>query len=165
MSESGLGATKDGIKVIDDHFKGLKKNKMDPLTAIVIDDNLDIVELFCDYLELEGIKIVGKGYDGKDAAELYEKLRPDVVFLDIMMPEYDGFYALDNIRKINEHAKVMMVTGDLRKETEDKLDNYDSIALVYKPFNFDVIMQELDILMHSSVVGSMSFQESPILYP
>ncbi len=164
MSQSGPGVTRDGIKIIHDHFKALKKNNTELLKAIVVDDSLDIVELFGDFLEMQGIKVVGKGYNGKDAVELYEKLRPDVVFLDIMMPEYDGFYALDNIRKINEHAKIMMVTADLRKETADKLDEYDSIALVYKPFDFDNIMQTLDTLMRSGLVDSIAFQGSTISY-
>jgi two-component system chemotaxis response regulator CheY len=147
------------MKIIHDNLKPPEK-KSGLLTAIVVDDSIDIVELFGDFLGMQGIDIVGKGYNGKDAVELYEKFRPDVVFLDIMMPEYDGFYALDNIRKINEHAKVMMVTADLRQETADKLDKYDSIALVYKPFDFDNIMQTLDTLMKSGLVDSMAFQGS-----
>ena len=164
MSQTNSGLTKDGIGMIHDHFKALKNNKPGPLTALVVDDSLDIVELFCEFLEMQGIHVIGKGYDGKDAVTEYEKLHPDVVFLDIMMPEYDGFYALDNIRRINKHAKVMMVTADLRKETADKLDTYDSIALVYKPFDFDNIMQTLDTLMQSDHVDSMAFQGATISY-
>ena len=52
------------------------------ITSIVIDDDLDTVELFSEYLEIKGIHVVGKGYDGKEAVELYQKLKPDVIFLD-----------------------------------------------------------------------------------
>jgi two-component system chemotaxis response regulator CheY len=162
MEQSRTGLTKDGMKIVQDHYKALKNDTPVPLNAIVIDDNFDIVELFCEFLEMQGIKIVGRGYNGKDAEDLYEKSRPDVVFLDIMMPDYDGFYALDNIRRINPRAKVMMVTADLRKETADKLDTYDSISLVYKPFDFDNIMKQLDILMQPTNVDGMAFQGSTI---
>jgi len=54
----------------------------------------------------------------------------------------------------------MMVTADLRQETADKLDTYDSIALVYKPFDFDTIMQVLDELVRSDYVDSLAFQGS-----
>jgi two-component system chemotaxis response regulator CheY len=158
--ELDYNPTRDSARIIHENFKPLKKNNTELLTAIIIDDSLDIVELFSDFLEMQGIKILGKGYNAKDAVELYEKLRPDVVFLDIMMPDYDGFYALDGIRKINQSAKVMMVTEDLRQETADNLDKYESIALVYKPFDFDTIMQVLDELMRSDFVDSMAFQGS-----
>lgn len=110
------------------------------VTAIVIDDDLDTVELFAEYLEIKGVKVLGKGYDGQQAAELYEKLNPDIVFLDIMMPRYDGFYALEKIRKINPWAKVVMVTADLTAETAQKLEKWSGITIVYKPYEFDDIM-------------------------
>lgn len=110
------------------------------VTAIVIDDDLDTVELFAEYLEIKGVKVLGKGYDGQQAAELYEKLKPDIVFLDIMMPRYDGFYALEKIRQINPQAKTVMVTADLTADTARKLEKWSGIALVYKPYEFDDIM-------------------------
>ena len=44
------------------------------ITAIVIDDDLDTVELFCEHLELKGIQVIGKGYNGKEAVELYQNI-------------------------------------------------------------------------------------------
>ena len=139
-------------------------NKDSSWTAIVVDDSEDIVELFSEFLEIKGVKVLAKGYNGKDAHELYKKFKPDVVFLDIMMPQYDGFYALKKIREEEPHAKIMMVTADLRAETAEKLEGLDSIALVYKPFDFDKIMQTLDKLMKSNNVDSMAFQGSTITY-
>lgn len=110
------------------------------VTAIVIDDDLDTVELFAEYLEIKGVKVLGKGYDGQQAAKLYEKLKPDIVFLDIMMPHYDGFYALEKIRQINPKAKIVMVTADLTAETAQKLEKWSGITIVYKPYEFDDIM-------------------------
>ena len=91
------------------------------LTSIVIDDDIDTVELFSEYLEIKGIRVVGKGYDGKEAVELYQKLKPDIVFLDIMMPHYDGFYAFEQIKNIDPDAKLIMVTADLTSDTADIL--------------------------------------------
>lgn len=111
----------------------------DELTCIVIDDDMDTVELFSEYLEIKGITVIGKGYDGKEAVELYQKLKPDVVFLDIMMPHYDGFYAAENILMVNPKAKIIMVTADLTSDTSSRLDDL-KIATVYKPYEFDDIM-------------------------
>ncbi len=88
------------------------------VNVIVIDDDVDTVEVFCEYLEIKDITVVGRGHNGKKAIELYEKLNPDIVLLDVMMPEYDGFYGLAHIKKIKPDAKVIMVTADLTYDTE-----------------------------------------------
>ncbi|WP_255486576.1 response regulator transcription factor [Candidatus Nitrosotenuis sp. DW1] len=75
------------------------QHSFEMITAIVIDDDIDTVDVFCDYLEIVNVKVLGRGYNGKEAVELYRKHNPNVVFLDLMMPDYDGFYALEHIRK------------------------------------------------------------------
>ena len=44
--------------------------------------------------------MIGKGYNGLESVELFEKFCPDVVLLDLMIPEYDGVYALRKIQKL-----------------------------------------------------------------
>jgi DNA-binding response OmpR family regulator len=116
------------------------------ITAIVIDDDLDTVELFCEYLELKGIKVIGKGYDGKEAIELYQKMRPDIVFLDIMMPHYNGFYAAEGIQKVEPNAKIIMVTADLTSNTSHKLEEL-KFPVIYKPYELDDIMATIRKLL------------------
>jgi len=107
----------------------------------VIDDDVDTIAVFCDYLEIKQIKVIGKGFNGKEAVELYQKLKPDIVFSDVMMPEYDGFYALEKIRQIDPDAKIIMVTADLRAETEHRLKALKASAIVFKPFDMNRIME------------------------
>ena len=116
------------------------------ITAIVIDDDLDTVELFCEYLEIKGIHVIGKGYDGKEAVELYQKLKPGIIFLDVMMPRYDGFYAASEIQKIDPDAKIIMVTADLTSETAHGLEKL-KIPVVYKPYEFEDIIRAISELM------------------
>jgi len=116
------------------------------LNVIVVDDDYNTVEVFTEFLELSKVKVIGKGYDGKDGVNLYKKLRPDIVFLDVMMPDYDGFYALENIKKINPNALVVMITADLTIETEIKLKNMKATSVVYKPFDIQQIIEIIDKL-------------------
>ena len=112
-------------------------------SAIVIDDDIDTVEVFCDYLQIMNVEVVGRGHNGKDGVELYQKYNPDIVFLDLMMPDYDGFYALENIRKINPHAKVVIVTADLREDTAKKLDILKPTEIFIKPYDINKISELL----------------------
>jgi len=116
------------------------------LNVIVIDDDYNTVEVFAEFLELSQVNVVGKGYDGKDAVHLYEQLKPDIVFLDVMMPDFDGFYALENIMKINPNALVVMITADLTIDTEIKLKNMKAALIIYKPFDIQQIIEIIDKL-------------------
>ena len=108
-------------------------------TAIVIDDDPDAVELFSDYLENKDVEVLGKGKDGKEGFELYKKLEPDLVFLDVIMPKYDGFYTLKKIREINSEAKIIMVTADFSPETKKKLKELKATDIIYKPYDMKTI--------------------------
>lgn len=109
------------------------------ISAIVIDDDRDTANTMAEYLEILGVNVWGIGYDGKRAVELYDIHRPGIVFLDLIMPEYDGLYALENIRKLDYNAKVIVVTADLRKEMEERLDLLKPTEIIYKPFNPEVL--------------------------
>ncbi len=116
------------------------------ITAIVIDDDKDTVSVLSDFLVIKGIKVIGRGYDGLEAVEIYTRLRPDVVFLDVMMETYDGVYALEKIREIQSDALVIMVTADLTNNTHEKLLDLDASAIIYKPYNINEIMYILNKL-------------------
>ena len=104
-------------------------------TAIVADDDQSNLELFSELLEINDIKIIDKVTNGKEAIIAFQKLKPDVVFLDIMMPEFDGLYALEEIRKIDPTSIVIMITADTSDETSDRLDKLQPTAIVHKPYD------------------------------
>jgi two-component system chemotaxis response regulator CheY/two-component system response regulator (stage 0 sporulation protein A) len=64
----------------------------DAITAIVIDDDIDTVEVLVEFLAIKGINVIGKGYDGlKTIIMMYMELKPTVAFLDVMMQAMMGF--------------------------------------------------------------------------
>ena len=113
------------------------------LTSIVVDDDPNTVEVFSDYLEILGIKVIGRGANGNDAVELYKVLKPDVVFIDIMMPETDGILAIEMIQMFHKDAKIAAVTADTSDETTEILNKLGVKAIVHKPFDPDTIKHVL----------------------
>jgi len=112
-------------------------------TAIVIDDEKDVVTTFSDYLEIIGIDVVGKGHDGKDAITLYESNKPDVVFLDLMMPNFDGFYAYERIKVLNPQALIVIVTADARDNTTKLLEDLKPAFVLYKPYDLKIVQKTI----------------------
>jgi DNA-binding NtrC family response regulator len=111
-------------------------------TVIVIDDDEDTVRLFSEFLEEHKIHVVGKGFDGKTAVELYQEKKSDCVLIDIMMPNGSGVYAIKKIKEIDPNAKIIAVTGDSRYSTEQKLEKL-KIPIIYKPFQMDEVISKI----------------------
>jgi DNA-binding NarL/FixJ family response regulator len=105
------------------------------IKAIIIDDEVDSAEVFAEFLKLKDIDVAGLGKNGKKGVELYQKHNPDVVFLDLVMPEYDGFYALEEIKKINSDARVVIITAFLTDMMRKKLDNFGVEDVFQKPYS------------------------------
>ena len=134
--------------------------------VIVIDDNEDIVYSMSELLETYGINVVGKGYNGLDGVELYNKLHPDAVLLDLMMPEYNGLYALREIRKIDPKSVMLIVTGGTSSSMGDELDTLQPNKIILKPIDVnslvETILQETNTAMPFKI--QYSFKDDPKSY-
>jgi len=111
------------------------------VSCVVIDDDPDIVSLFCDLLEISNVEILAKGYDGTDAVKLYDQFHPDVLFIDLSMPKYDGIYAIKNIRSLYPDAKIIVLTGDSYDDRFYLLDMLKVDFILHKPFNMHTIKE------------------------
>jgi len=129
-------------------------------TAIVVDDDIDTTDVLIEFLEFKNIQVLGKGYSGKDAVNLFQKLTPDVVYLDVMMPYYDGFYGLEKIRQLNSTACVIMITGDLTTETTNRLQALKASAIIYKPYDINRLMEITETLLKKKQSMNMIIQNS-----
>jgi len=135
-------------------------------SVIIIDDNEDIVYSMSELLETYGINVVGKGYNGLDGVELYNKLHPDAVLLDLMMPEYDGLYALREIRKIDPKSVILIVTGGASSSMGDEVDTLQPNKIILKPIDMnslvETILQETNTTMPFKI--QYSFKDDPQSY-
>lgn len=104
-------------------------------SVIVIDDDRDVVGVFSEFLKLNDVDVKAVGYDGRNALELYQKFRPDVVILDLLMPDYDGFYAFKQIRQEDPHAKIVILTADTKREDVEKIKLLNPNKVVPKPYD------------------------------
>ena len=107
-------------------------------SVIIIEDDIDASNTLNDVCEINNIRVIAKGYDGKEAIKLFKQHKPDVVLLDILMPQYDGFYAIDGIQKIEKDAKIIAVTASVDQETLDKLAKLN-VTVILKPYDINDI--------------------------
>lgn len=125
------------------------------VNCIVIDDDQDIVDMFCDMLSVIKIDVLATGNDGLDAVKLYEKHTPDIIFTDFQMPKYDGLYAIESIKDMNADAKIIMVTGDSNAR-DSAILNALKVPVINKPFDIHVIKQTVhDIFLEESTIPAL----------
>jgi DNA-binding response OmpR family regulator len=100
---------------------------------LVVDDDKKIVELVTLYLKKDGYQVL-TSYDGRQAIELARRRQPDLIVLDLMLPQVDGMDVC-RILRAESQVPIIMLTG--RSTDDDKLSGLDLGAddYVTKPFN------------------------------
>ncbi|HNZ27276.1 MAG TPA: response regulator [Spirochaetota bacterium] len=79
--------------------------------VLIVDDLAFIKLIIRDTLEKTGFEVAGEASNGLEAVELYKRLKPDIVLMDITMPRMDGIQALQEIMKSDSSAKVIMCSA------------------------------------------------------
>lgn len=79
--------------------------------VLIVDDLAFIKLIIRDTLEKTGFEVAGEASNGEEAIDMYKRLRPDIVLLDITMPRKDGIQALKEIIQEDKNAKVIMCSA------------------------------------------------------
>ncbi len=117
-------------------------------TILLVEDEKNLRKLIKTYLKKEMINVV-EAADGKEALELWEDNKYDLIILDVMLPEYDGWTVCKRIRQ-NSHVPIIMLTA--RSEEDDKLFGFDLGAddYVTKPFSVKELVARVKALLKRS---------------
>ena len=111
---------------------------------IIVDDNDLIRTLLRGILRAEDCEIIGEARNGTLALELIEKSKPDIVLLDVLMPEMDGLEALQNIKQQYPEIIVVMITGSPSKDNVKESIDGGASGFIVKPFNSAKVIETLN---------------------
>ncbi|MGQ9656400.1 MAG: response regulator [Fimbriimonadales bacterium] len=108
---------------------------------MITDDALFMRVTLKNILTQNGLEVVAEASNGREAVELYEQHKPDLVFMDITMPEMDGLEALKAIRAKDPSAKVVMCTAMGQKQIVVEAIQAGAKDFIVKPFQPERIME------------------------
>lgn len=94
-------------------------------------------------LESNGFEVVGEAQNGLVGVEKYKALRPDIVTMDISMPEMDGIAALKAIKLMDPSAKVIMISAMGKEHAMREALGYGAKAFIMKPFKANNVLETL----------------------
>ena len=110
---------------------------------LIVDDAAFMRMMLRDILEKNGYHVVGEAVNGKDGLRKYTSLQPDLVTLDITMPEMDGISLLKEIRKKDSEAKIIMCSDmGQRHMVVDAIQN-GAKDFIVKPFQEDRVIKAI----------------------
>lgn len=122
---------------------------------VVVDDADDVRTLVRSRLRLSGrFTIVGEGANGLEAVDLARRLHPDLMLLDISMPEMDGLEALSQVRSISPDTRVVMYSGLPEQGLPDRCRALGASAFLQKSATFETLVDDLVAVMEADEEAS-----------
>lgn len=118
------------------------------ITVLVVDDDFMVARIHCGYVSrVEGFEVVGVAHTGAEASRAVEELRPDLVLLDIYLPDKDGLAVLRELRASTEPTNdpdVIVITAARDLDTVRSAIRGGALHYLIKPFNYEGLRDQLE---------------------
>ncbi|MFH1714755.1 MAG: response regulator [Elusimicrobiota bacterium] len=106
---------------------------------IIIDDEKDLCDMLAEYFDKKEYEVY-KSYTGNEGLEWIEKIKPDVVLLDLDLPDTSGLDILKEVRMFN----TILMSGKLKGITDDSARWMGATGFIMKPFSLEAIQRKID---------------------
>ena len=115
---------------------------------MIVDDEEKIRHIVRKILESDGHEVV-EAESGKDCVEMVKDKKPDLILMDVMMPEMDGWEAAKEIKKDSANKDIIVSMLTVRSGDEDKIKSFDEARAwhITKPVRKDKLLQAVDWLL------------------
>jgi diguanylate cyclase (GGDEF)-like protein len=119
--------------------------------VLVVDDDAAMRLLACESMQRSGFVVV-EAEDGNTALSAFERLRPDIVLLDVMMPKMDGFATCAALRRLpgGVHTPVLMMTGLDDLESINHAYEVGATDFITKPINYSILNHRVRYMLRAS---------------
>lgn len=105
-----------------------------PYKVLVIDDSPVMRVMLCEMLKSLGHMVVGEADSGASGLRLFKETKPDLVTLDISLPDENGLQVLAKLRRADPTARVIIVTGNDQRVIKDQAMALKALGVLCKPF-------------------------------
>ena len=113
------------------------------LNVLIVDDSMIIRKNLSRIVRKTGHNVVGLANSGVQAIEEYQKYKPDLVTMDITMPDMNGIEAVKYIVALDENAKIIMITSHGQEEMVIKAIQSGAMGYLLKPINEDKLIESI----------------------
>jgi two-component system chemotaxis response regulator CheY len=118
--------------------------------VLVVDDAIFMRKMISEILEENGMEVVGESDTGLGAVEKYQELQPDLVTMDIIMPEMNGIDAVRKIMAVNSNAKIVMCSALGQQALVQEAIAAGAKDFLIKPFNPSRVIEVLNKVLNQT---------------
>ncbi len=111
---------------------------------LIVDDAAFMRMMIKNILTSNGYEVVGEAENGLQAVEKYKELKPDLVTMDITMPEMDGITAVKEIKKIDPNARIIMCSAMGQQSMVIEAIQAGAKDFIVKPFNPQRVLEAVE---------------------
>lgn len=115
--------------------------------VMIVDDAAFMRMVIKDILTKNGHEVVAEAVDGLDAVKKYPQVKPELVFMDIVMPNMEGIDALKNIMATNPDAKVVMCSSIGQQSVVTEALKIGARDFIVKPFDAKKVLEVVKKVM------------------
>jgi two-component system chemotaxis response regulator CheY len=113
------------------------------IRVMAVDDSPITRKMIKKALEPEGFAIIGEAANGRDAVEMYNKIKPDVITMDVTMPIMDGLKAAQVIKEQNPAQKIIMLSAMSDNDIVAEARGWGIVHFCAKPFKPEEIVEKI----------------------
>jgi len=114
---------------------------------LLVDDSAMTRFLLARFLTAGGHEIVGEAADGIEAIRMVRESAPDLVILDLIMPNMKGLQTLEEIKKVSPETSVVMCTGDQQEDNVREAVKKGASGFIVKPFDKVMVLAEVNTVL------------------
>jgi response regulator of citrate/malate metabolism len=130
------------------------------IDVLVVDDDFMVASIHAQFVErIPGFRVVGTAHTGQDAIRMVSRVRPQLVLLDIYLPDMNGTEVLQRLRDNASDVDVLVITADRDAETIKKALRGGVLNYLLKPFDEETLRDRL--LHYSNIVHSALSASAP----
>jgi two-component system chemotaxis response regulator CheY len=115
--------------------------------VMIVEDRDIISQAIADMLSMSGYEVVASVEDGKSAIEAYSSMKPDIVLMDLLLPDMSGIDVSRRILKMDPHAKLIAITAITKEGIREECESAGLKKLIQKPFRMKELLSTIqDVL-------------------
>ncbi len=116
--------------------------------VLIVDDAAFMRMMIKNIITKHGYEVAGEAENGKQAVALYSELKPDLVTMDITMPEMDGIESVKAIRSLDQNAKIIMISAMGQQAMVMDAIQAGAKDFIVKPFQQERVLQAIERVLN-----------------
>jgi two-component system chemotaxis response regulator CheY len=120
------------------------------MRILIVDDRKEMLDVIEEVVKMRGDKVVAKASTGEQAVSVYGDVKPDIVLMDILLPDISGAEATRRIMEEDPHAKILAISAFNREKLEKDCLKAGCKAFLAKPFSVKELFEAMEKTIHTT---------------